>query len=164
MYRRTGLKGHLLISIGAIVTIIGEVESFINARIGNERLIDTTADVLFMCGTVLVIGGTILIYTIEGGAAKDAYSGHSVLDIVLGNVSTLEKEKKKYPPRMSRGGGMIGGSIVIVYGILKCLDAYPKMSSLGISVIIFGVALFIISLVFLKPKDREKEQTEKNKK
>jgi hypothetical protein len=87
MYYRTGLKGHLLVSSGALVVLIGNVVLFISDNIGNERMVDILGQVLAISGVILSVFGFILIYTTERGSAQDAYRGHSILDMVLGKVT-----------------------------------------------------------------------------
>lgn len=95
MYHRTGLKGHLLVSSGALVVLIGNVLLFISDSIGNERMIDILGQVLAISGVILSVFGFILIYTTERQAAQDAYRGHSILDMVLGKVTKKKNDRGK---------------------------------------------------------------------
>jgi hypothetical protein len=88
--------------------------------------------------------------TLESGAAQSALSGHSIFDIALGNISSLEK--KKYPPTLKRRSGIIVGFLIIILGIARCWYEYPTESYAGIFTIAVGLVIFVISIVALKEK------------
>ena len=148
MYLRTGLKGHLLIAIGVITALIGGIGIFINYRIGYEGMVNVLGQILIIPGIIVAVSGLILIYTIESVSARNAYSGHSILDIMFGNISSLEN--KKYIPKLTRSGGIVGGALLIVFGIVKCWHQYLSKSYIGIIAIAFGLAIFVISILALK--------------
>jgi hypothetical protein len=148
MYRRTTLKGHLLISLGALLTFFSEIVLLTGSYIGNERTTDAVADVILTCGIIVGVIGMILIFTFESGAAREAYSGHSILDIITGNVTSLEK--KKYLPTLKRGGGLLAGAVLITYGIVKYLSGPPSEYYTGLFIIVSGLTICIISILVLR--------------
>ena len=159
MYRRTGLNGYLLMFWGGVIGIVGIIGTFGCAYIGWDQLSDLFDYTFITPGIILFIIGQIILYTIEGGAVREALSGHSILDIMLGDISPLE-DGKTYSPAMSRTLGMLCGFMFIVGGIAQHLDDKSHVPFSGGYLVLFGLALFAVSLLFLNGKDGEKDNTE----
>jgi hypothetical protein len=151
MYLRTDLKGYLLISLGAVIGLIGGIISYLgNLIMSNKTMVDVIGETIMIIGIILSSSGPIILCTLESGAAQSALSGHSIFDIALGNISSLEK--KKYPPTLKRRSGIIVGFLIIILGIARCWYEYPTESYAGIFTIAVGLVIFVISIVALKEK------------
>ncbi|OGP68991.1 MAG: hypothetical protein A2W27_04150 [Deltaproteobacteria bacterium RBG_16_44_11] len=147
MYFRTRLKGYLLIFLGSTLALVGAVLDLI---IPNADIFDQT---LGIPGIILFVIGLIFISTFESGAVQNALSGHSIDNIMLGNISSLEK--KKYPPTLKRNSGIIAGFLIIIYGIVECCFSNSPKSYSGIFIIVFGLAIFVFSIVTLKGNEKQ---------
>lgn len=159
MYRRTGLTGYLLLSWGGVIAAIGIVGTFGCMYMGHDRLSDLFGYTFMIPGLVLGIIGEIILLTIESGAVREAYSGHSILDIILGDISPLEADKT-YKPALGRNMGLLVGFMGVVGGIAQYMDDESKMPFGGGYLILFGLAIFIVSLVALQEKNKEAERIE----
>ena len=153
MYLRTDLKGYLFIFLGATIGMIGGVVSFLGNLIMSDNAANVIGETVMIIGIILFVIGLISLATLESGAAQSALSGHSIFDIILGNISSLEK--KKYPPTLKLGAGIIVSFLIMILGIARCWYEYPSEAYTGIFTIAVCLVIFVISIVALKEKKRD---------
>jgi len=158
-YRRTGLRCQLFLFLGGAIAFIGVVGTFGFMRLGKQLWTEFFGCMFLIPGLILGIIGVILFVTIESGAVQESYRGRSIFDIMSGNVSPLEPDKK-YKPAIGRTMGMLLGFMATVGGIAQRLDDKSDMHFAGGYLILFGLALFVVSLLFLNRKDKEEEETD----
>ena len=144
-YRRTGLKSYLLTFLGSAIMIVGALGTFGFAHMKNEIVEELFLYIFIYPGAVLFVIGFILAH----------------LDIMLGNVWSLE-QGEKHKPALSRNLGMLLGFMATVGGIAQCLDDKSKIPFSGGYLILLGLALFIFSFFALgggKTEGEEKKTT-----
>ena len=148
-YRRTGLICHLFMSLGAALLSIGLIGmDYLGFTYKNDFQFWLVFLFFGLPGIILVLTGRTLEYTVESGAVQESYKGRSILDRMLGNVSPLEKEKE-YKSAVSPELVMLIGLVVIVGGIVRCMDDKVTISFPNVYFFLLGVPVFILSLFAL---------------
>lgn len=138
IYQRTGLKCHLYMSLGGAIALVGGM-----GPIGCMSLLSDLLIYLVMIpGGILFFIGVVRSHTIESGAVHEAFKDHSILDLILGNVST--PEEKEYKPTIGRRTGMFMGGFTAIIGVI--VQAQNEVW-VGIYLVIFGLAIFFVSLI-----------------
>lgn len=64
MYLRTDLKGYLLISLGAVIGLIGGIISYLgNLIMSNKTMVDVIGETIMIIGIILSSSGPIILCT-----------------------------------------------------------------------------------------------------
>ena len=125
--------------------MVGVIGSFGFMSPGGNLLSDLFNYLVMIPGGILYFIGVVRSHTIESGAVHEAFKDHSILDLILGNVST--PEEKDYKPTIGRKIGVMLGGFIAILGVI--VQAQNE-AWVGIYLVTFGLAIFFVSLIALK--------------
>jgi hypothetical protein len=138
IYFRTGLKGELVLVIGGIIFILGNI---------------INSDLLIICGFLIANIGLIILVTIELGTRREIFRQVSFFDKLIGNVPTLDRVK--IPEIKKEFSISTGIFCLLISGILfSNMDNYDINKIVILGTLVFAGVFFIIFGIVKKNKNK----------